>query len=125
MKSLTCVKEVQILNGPLVGPQPISQSFEGQMQTVLPINKEERNKFLLEPGVRAAFQGLKKYLTSPPLQSKLVIRETMFLYLAVSESAVSGALVREEAGIQKLVYFVNKSLLDAETRYQMMAKMVL
>ena len=62
------------------------------------------------------FQGLKKYLTSPPLLSKPIIGKTLFLYLVISESTVSLALIREERGIQKLVYYVSKSLLDAETR---------
>jgi len=39
--------------------------------------------------------------------------ETLFLYLVVLESAVNGALVREDGGIQKHVYYVNESLLSA------------
>ena len=69
------------------------------------------------------FQGL-KYLASPPLLSKPVTRETLFLYLAVSESAISGALIREE-GVQNPVYYVSKSLLDAETIYQRVKKMIM
>jgi len=49
----------------------------------------------------------------------------LFLYLALSESAVNGALIQEEEGLQNLIYYVNKSLLDVNTRYQMMEKMVL
>jgi len=37
---------------------------------------------------------------------------------------MSGALVQEKGGIQKLVYYVSKSLPDAETSYQRMEKMV-
>ena len=44
----------------------------------------------------------------------------MFLYLAVSELVVSGALVREDRGVQKPIYYVSKSLLDAETRFHRM-----
>ena len=38
---------------------------------------------------------------------------------------MSVALVQEEEGVQKPVYYVSKSLLDAETRYQRMEKVVL
>ena len=62
----------------------------------------------------AAYQGMKKYLASPPLLSKSVIGGILYLYLMVSESAVSGDLVQAEEGIQKLVYYISKSLLDAE-----------
>ena len=57
--------------------------------------------------------------------SKPDIRETIFLYLVASESVMRGALVREGRDVQKLVYYVSKSLLGAETRYQRMEKMVL
>jgi len=48
---------------------------------------------------KAAFLGLKRYLTSPPLLSKPISGETLFLYLVVSESAVSRALVCEDEDI--------------------------
>ena len=63
------------------------------------------------------FRTLKEYLSKPPLLSKLVDGKTLFLYLAVSEYAISGALIREEEKIQWLVYYINKWLIDAETRY--------
>ena len=47
---------------------------------------------------------MKRYLTFPPLLSKPVTGKTLFFYLAASESAVSGDLVREDEGIQKSVY---------------------
>ncbi|XP_074326953.1 uncharacterized protein LOC141664894 [Apium graveolens] len=50
-------------------------------------------------------------------------RETLVLYLAVSDFAVSAVLVREENGIQLLVYYVSKRLADAETRYTSLEKL--
>jgi len=41
------------------------------------------------------------------LLSKPSLGETLYLYLAVSESAISGALVREDKGVQKPLYYVN------------------
>ena len=64
-----------------------------------------------------ALHDLKRYLTSPPLLSKPKDGEQLYIYLAVSEGAVSAVLVREEDGKQFPVYYVSKSLLDAETRY--------
>ena len=71
------------------------------------------------------FQGPKKYPASPSLLSKPVTEETLYLYLTISESAISGALVQEERGAQKPVYYSSKSLLDVKIRYQRMEKMVL
>ena len=47
-----------------------------------------------------------------------------FLYIAVSESAVIGALIQEE-GIQKPVYYVSHSMNKPQTRYQRLIKLVL
>ncbi|CAL8148953.1 unnamed protein product [Prunus armeniaca] len=55
-----------------------------------------------------AFQSLKAYLTSPPLLSKPIPGEDLFLYLAVSNSAVSSALIREELGAQHPVFYIQK-----------------
>ena len=43
-----------------------------------------------------AFEDLKAYLSSPPLLSPSKPGEELFLYLVVSSTVVSAALVREE-----------------------------
>ncbi|XP_074342176.1 uncharacterized protein LOC141679622 [Apium graveolens] len=50
--------------------------------------------------------------------------ETLILYLEVSEYSVSAVLVKEDASHQWLVYYVRKRLLDAETWYTNMEKLV-
>ena len=57
-----------------------------------------------------AFQGLKWYLAAPTMLSKPSSGETLYLYLNVSDSSMSGAIVREDEGIQKLMYYINHSM---------------
>ena len=54
-----------------------------------------------------AFENLKVYLSSLPLLSPSRPGEELYLYLAVSQAAVSAALVREENGSQRPVYFTS------------------
>ena len=82
-------------------------------------------KFQWNEECEQAFQDLKQYLGQPPLLSKPKDGETLILYLAVSPHAISAALMREEDGIQRPVYFVSKRLIDAETRYPEMEKLAL
>ena len=77
------------------------------------------------PACEQALHDLKRYLTSPPLLSKPKDGEQLYIYLAVSEGAVSAVLVWEEDGKQFPVYYVSKSLLDAETRYTQLEKLAL
>ena len=71
------------------------------------------------------FLALKEHLECLPLLSKPIKGEKLYLYLVVSEEAVSTALVREEEKIQWSVYYVRKRLLDAETRYLELEKLAL
>ncbi|XP_056847446.1 uncharacterized protein LOC130494735 [Raphanus sativus] len=70
-----------------------------------------------------AFKQLKHYLATPPVIAKPVEGEPLFLYIAVSATAVSGVLIQEERGDQKPIFYVSKTLLDAETRYPLMEKL--
>ncbi|XP_022865955.1 uncharacterized protein LOC111385772 [Olea europaea var. sylvestris] len=72
-----------------------------------------------------AFQALKKHLEEAPLLSKPEPRESLLLYLAVSDKAVSAVLVREENEHQLPVYYISKALLLAETRYPDMEKLAI
>ncbi|KFK39732.1 hypothetical protein AALP_AA3G280900 [Arabis alpina] len=68
---------------------------------------------------------LKEYLATPPILAKPVTVKPLFLYIPVSETAVSAVLVREERGEQKSIFYVSKTLTDAETRYPQLEKLAL
>ena len=68
---------------------------------------------------------LKQYLSSPPILSSPLLKEELFIYLAVSEVAVSAMLFREENKKQRPMFYVNRMLLDVETHYSVVEKMVL
>ena len=65
-----------------------------------------------------AFIEIKQYLTEPPILASSKVGDTLYLYLPASNIAISAALFKE-CGDAKLrpVFFVSKSLTDAETRY--------
>ena len=49
--------------------------------------------------------------------------EELYLYIAVSQAAVSAALVRDEGGSQRPVYFISRAFRGAEERYPWMEKL--
>ena len=85
----------------------------------------KKRKFLWDEDCSAAFQGIKAYLSSPPCLSIPCPGEPFFLYLAVSEHAVSAVLVREMNEGQKLVFFVSKIMNEIESRYLPLKKAAL
>ena len=54
--------------------------------------------------------------------SPLVMGEKLHLYLAVSNTTVSSALIREEENVQKLVYYTSQAFQGAEANYLRMKK---
>ena len=71
-----------------------------------------------------SFQKLKDYLSNPPLV-KPSEGESLYMYLAVSNSATSSVLVRDDNGIQRPIYYTSRALADAETRYSNLEKLAL
>ena len=62
------------------------------------------------------FCGLKRFLANPLVLRKPKPNKRLLLYILVSEDVVGVALV-QESNSQQLVYFANKVLYGAETRY--------
>uniref|UniRef100_A0A2N9FX44 Integrase catalytic domain-containing protein n=1 Tax=Fagus sylvatica TaxID=28930 RepID=A0A2N9FX44_FAGSY len=85
----------------------------------------KKRKFLWDQDCSAAFEGIKAYLSSPPCLSIPCSGEPLFLYLAVSEHAVSAVLIRETNEGQRPVFFVNKTMDETESRYLPLEKAAL
>ena len=72
-----------------------------------------------------AFQELKQYLSHPPIMSSPVVDEVLFAYIAIALYAISFVLIQVGSGIQRPVYYVSKSLNEAEVRYLPLEKAIL
>ena len=72
-----------------------------------------------------AFHQLKDYLFQPPIMFRPDEKEVLFAYIDVAPYAVSLVLVRLENGVQWLIYYVSKSLHEAEVRYLPLEKAIL
>ena len=54
----------------------------------------------------------------------LELEDDLFMYLSVSDHAISAMLLRDQ-GVQQPMYYINKTLVDVETRYLPLEKLVL
>ena len=72
-----------------------------------------------------AFQELKQYLSHLPIVSSLVVDEVLFAYIAVALYVISLVLIWVDSGIQRPVYYMSKSLNEAEVRYLPLEKAIL
>ena len=72
-----------------------------------------------------AFQQLKDYLARLLVMSNPEPDEVLFAYIAVASYAVSLVLIRVDNGVQRPMYYVSKSLHEAEVRYLPLEKAIL
>ena len=72
-----------------------------------------------------AFQQLKEYISQPPVMSRPEMDDVLFAYIVVASYAVSLVLIRVDNGVQRPVYYVSKSLHEAEVRYLPLEKAIL
>ena len=88
----------------------------------MPFFKVLKKAFQWTNEYEEALAKLKEYLIKPPLLSPSVMGEKLYLYLAVSNTAISSALIREERNVQKPVYYTNQAFQGAESNYLRMEK---
>ena len=101
----------------------ISRSADKCRPFFLLINKWKGFEWAKE--CATVFQQLKDYLARPPIMSSLEPDEVLFAYIAVASYAVSLVLIRVYCGVQRPVYYVSKSLHEAEVRYLPLEKAIL
>ncbi|XP_057770724.1 uncharacterized protein LOC130990511 [Salvia miltiorrhiza] len=101
----------------------ISRSAERSMPFFKILRKG--TKFLWTAECRAAFEDLKVYLAKLPTLTKPVPGETLYLYIAVGEDAISSVLIREEGSHQKPIYFVSRIIQGPELNYTEIEKAAL
>ena len=72
-----------------------------------------------------AFDELKLYLSRAPVLSRSIPRETLYMYLVVTDHVMSAVLLKLDQGVRKPIFYVSKTLVETETRYLPLEKAAL
>ena len=83
----------------------------------LPFFKTLKEAFTWIDDCEAAFQELKRYLSNSSLLSPSKEAEDLFLYLAISATMLSIALIQEESRVQRPVYYISQAFWKVEAKY--------
>ena len=117
-------KEVQKLTGMIAALNRfISRSADRCRLFFLLLNKWRGFEWTEECAL--AFQQLKEYLSRSLIMSSPEVDEVLFAYIVVAPHAVSLVLIRVDNDVQRPVYYVSKSLHEAEIRYLPLEKAIL
>ncbi|XP_010424375.1 PREDICTED: uncharacterized protein LOC104709463 [Camelina sativa] len=115
-------REVQRLTGRIAA---LNRFISRSTDKCLPFYQLLRGnkRFEWDKKCESAFRELKEYLSSPPVLAKPEQGETLYLYIAISSSAVSGVLVREDRGEQHPIFYMSKTIDGSELRYPTLEKL--
>ena len=119
MVSPRTIKEVQKLTGRIAA---FNRFVSRVTDKCLPFFKTLKQDFAWTDECEVAFQDLKRYLSNPPLLSLSKEGENLYLYLVVSTTAVSAALICEECKKQLLIYYVSQAFQGVESNYPRIEK---
>ena len=118
-------KELQHLMGRLAGLGHFITWFTNKLRPFfLTLKGASSTRWISD--YELAFEEIKRYLTQPPILSSPQLGEQLYMYLAVSNYAVSVVLFRcINDKEQRLVYYISKIMVDAKTWYSKMEQTVL
>ncbi|GAU19161.1 hypothetical protein TSUD_89260 [Trifolium subterraneum] len=117
-------KSIQTLNDMLTS---MARFVAKSAQHALPLFKLLRKETTFEwtEECEGALQHLKRALSEPPVLTRPVEGEKLYLYLAVASEGISAVLIRETEQRQRPVYFVSRALQGPELRYLQIEKIAL
>ena len=104
------VKKVQSLNGKITA---LNRFVSRATDKCLPFFRTLKKSFEWMVKCQQVFDDLKAYLSFSLLLSLSKLGEELFLYLAISPAVVNAALIREEDGVQKPIYFMSRAFRGA------------
>ena len=104
------VKKVHSLNGKITA---LNRFVSRATDKCLPFFHTLKKSFEWMAKCQQVFDDLKAYLSFSLLLSLSKLGEELFLYLAISPAVVSAALIREEDGVQKPIYFTSRAFRGA------------
>ncbi|KAK1616978.1 hypothetical protein QYE76_022495 [Lolium multiflorum] len=72
-----------------------------------------------------AFDDIKEYLTKPPVLVPPRQDKPFYIYLSVADTSIASVVVQVYDGLEKVVFYLSRRMLDAETRYLEIEKLCL
>ncbi|XP_076951248.1 uncharacterized protein LOC143624501 [Bidens hawaiensis] len=126
MPSPKTIKQVQTLNGLLVALSRFLLSHAERsfpfVSTLRNCLKKSQSRWTVE--AEATFQEIKSRLAELPILTVPNAKEPLVIYLAASVKAISAVVMVERGSVQTPIYYVSRTLANAETRYSTSEKMV-
>nr|KYP59851.1 Transposon Ty3-G Gag-Pol polyprotein [Cajanus cajan] len=118
-------KELQSLLGKVNFLRRFISNFSGKTKVFSPLLRlKKEQEFCWNEEHQKAFDEIKVYLAHPPVLAPLSKGKQLKLYISASDSTIAGMLVQDDDnGIERVIYYLSRMLVGAETRYTPLEKL--
>jgi hypothetical protein len=122
----TTKKELQQLIGKVNFVRRFISNLSGRIEPFMELVKIKTNEeFRWGAEQQRAFKEIKEYLSRPPVLVPPQQDRPFYIYLSVGDTSIASVVVQLYDGKERVVFYLNRRMLDAETRYPDMEKLCL
>ncbi|KAK1652057.1 hypothetical protein QYE76_069862 [Lolium multiflorum] len=118
MKPPTTKKELQCLIGKINFVRRFISNLSGRIEPFMGLVKiKPDEEFRWGAEQQQAFDDIKEYLTKPPVLVPPRQDRPFYIYLSVADTSIASVVVQVYDGLEKVVFYLSRRMLDAETRF--------
>ncbi|KAK1693420.1 hypothetical protein QYE76_010117 [Lolium multiflorum] len=126
MQPPTTKKELQRLIGKINFVRRFISNLSGRIEPFMALVKTKSDdEFHWGAEQQQAFDEIKRYLTTPPVLVPPQQDRPFYIYLSVADTSIASVVVQLYEGVEKVVFYLSRRMLDAETRYPEVEKLCL
>src|SRR4026208_1299769 len=126
MKPPTTKKELQKLIGKINFVRRFISNLSGRIEPFMGLVKiKSDDEFRWGAEQQQAFDEIKEYLSKPPVLVPPQQDRPFYVYLSVGDTSIASMLVQQHDGQERVVFYLSRRMLDAETRYPKIEKLCL
>jgi hypothetical protein len=122
----TTKKELRQLIGKINFVRRFISNLLGRIEPFMELVKIKANdEFRWGAEQQQAFEDIKEYLSKPPVLVPPRQGKPFHVYLSVGDTSIASVIVQVHDGKERVVFYLNRRMLDAETRYPEIEKLCL
>src|SRR4026207_421772 len=126
MKPPTAKKELQKLIGKINFVRRFISNLSGRIEPFMGLVKiKSDDEFHWGTEQQQAFDEIKEYLSKPPVLVPPQHDRPFYVYLSVGHTSIALVLVQKHNDQERVVFYLSRRILDAETRYPEIEKLCL
>jgi hypothetical protein len=122
----TTKRELQQLIGKINFVRIFISNLSGRIEPFMELVKIKANdEFRCWVEKQRAFEEIKEYLSKPPVLVPTRQDKPFYVYLSVGDTSITSVVIQVHDGKERVMFYLSRRMLDAETRYPDIEKLYL